>query len=327
MSVMKIAMIGEACKHKEELTKQCAAALEVMELPAEAAYSSEYDPQIAGSDVVITLKYRRTGGKGPGFRVLQVPGAGLDGIDRSSLPAGCVLCNVYEHQIPIAEYVMTAMLECELRFSEMRRRFDPPRWESLYYSRVPHGELHTKTLVMIGFGGIAREIARRAKAFGMRVTAVDKYAKDPDGLADLLAGDDEMDGMLREADYVVLACPLTPETAGIMNAERLSVMKKSAVLINVSRGPLVMEADLYAALREGRIGGAVLDVWWRYPKKRNDEVTPANFPFESLENVICTPHSCAWTRELMWRRYGVIAENIESLSNGKPLRNVVDHKN
>ncbi|WP_455964819.1 2-hydroxyacid dehydrogenase [Cloacibacillus porcorum] len=321
MSAMKISMIGEACKHKEELIKQCAAELEIRELPAEAAYSAEYDPQIAGSDVVITLKYRRPAGEGPDFRVLQVPGAGLDGIETNSLPAGALLCNVYEHQIPIAEYVMTAMLECELRFSEMRRRFDPRRWASLYYSRVPHGELYTKTLALIGFGGIAREIAKRARAFGMRITAVDKYAKDPDGLADLLTDNGGMDRVLKEADYLVLA-----ETEGMINAERLAVMKDSAVLINVSRGPLIVEADLYEALKEKRLGGAVLDVWWRYPRNRDDETSPADFPFESLDNVICTPHSSAWTRELMWRRYGVIAKNIENLSAGRPLRNSIDYK-
>ncbi len=324
---MKISMIGEACNHKEELIKQCAVDLEIKELPAEAAYSAEYDPQIAGSDFLITLKYRRAKGEGADFRVLQVPGAGLDGIDINSLPVGTLLCNVYEHQIPIAEYVMTAILESELHFSEMRRRFDPLHWASLYYSRVPHGELYTKTLALIGFGRIAREIAKRARAFGMRITAVDKYAEDPDGLADLLTDDEGMDRVLKEADYLVLACPLTAETAGIINAERLAVMKDSAVLINVSRGPMIIEADLYEALREKRLGGAVLDVWWHYPKNPNDDKTlPADFPFESLDNVICTLHSSAWTRELMWRRYGVIAKNIECLSAGKTLKNTINYK-
>lgn len=323
---MKIWLIGEAANHREELLAQMAVPASVGTLPASAAHTDEFDGEIASDDVVVSLRFRRDGGNVPVFRMLHVPGAGLDGIDRASLPAGCLLCNVYEHQIPIAEYALSAMLEWEIRMSEMRARFRAEEWRIAYTSRVPHGELHGKTLGLLGFGGIGRAIAQRAKAFGMRVLAVDKYpqnAATAENLADSLLPNEEVDRILAAADYVIVSCPLTDETCGWIDAEKLGTMKESAVIINISRGEIVEQKDLYDALLRRRIGGAVLDVWWHYPAGADDRVEPADYPFHELENVVCTPHSCAWTKELTWRRYGVIAQNVENLRDGRPLRNVV----
>lgn len=320
---MKIVMIGEAANHKDELSAQSKHRLEVVALPADAAFSSKYDDMISEDDVVVTLKFSRPQPHNLKFRLLHVPGAGLDGIDMSSLPQDAVLCNVYEHQIPIAEYVMLAMLEWEVRLSEMKKNFSFEKWSGEYLSRVPHGELFGKKLVLVGFGGIAREIARRARAFGMHIAAVDKYAEDKEELADILLKNDRIGEVLGDADFLVVTCPLTDETESMIDSGVFNAMKKEAVLINVSRGPIVSQKDLYEALTGGKIAGAVLDVWWRYPKTPDDKVAPADYPFDSMSNVICTPHSCAWTKELTWRRYGVIARNIDSLIEGKQLRNVV----
>lgn len=320
---MKVVMIGEAAKHKDELTTQSHNRLEVITLPAEAAFSSKYDDMISEDDVVITLKFSRPQPHKLKFRLLHVPGAGLDGIDFSSLPQEAAICNVYEHQIPIAEYVMLTMLEWEIRLAEMRKNFSYEKWSKEYFARVPHGELFGKKLVLVGFGGIAREIARRARAFGMHIAAIDKYACDKEGVADILLKNEDMDKALVDADFLVVTCPLTDETKSMINHDVFGAMKKDAVLINVSRGPIVVEKDLYEALSGGKIAGAVLDVWWRYPQTQDDNVAPADYPFDSMHNMICTPHSCAWTKELTWRRYGVIAHNIDNLIEGKPLKNVV----
>jgi len=95
------------------------------------------------------------------------------------------------------------------------------------------------------------------------------------------------------------------------------------VLVNVSRAEIVDEAALYAALRDARIGGAILDVWYRYPASEHDTAAPAGHPFWELPNAWCTPHSSAWTHQLPRRRYAVIAENVNRLVSGEPLRNVV----
>ena len=319
---MQIFMIGEAAAHKEELRKYLKSQEQVIiELPAEAAWSSGWDGDIKAEDVVITLNYRRSG-RGPKFRLLHVPGAGLDGIDVTSLPKECLLCNVYEHQIPIAEYVVHVLLEWQIDLIGMSA-FEPDKWSDIYERRKFHGELHGKTVGIVGYGGIGHEIAKRLNAFGVRVIGFDKYARDVNGLDQLC---EEIDTLVSESDFVVLACPLTEETRGILNGATISKMKPDAVLVNVSRGPLVDQKALYEALEQKKIGGAVLDVWWNYPRD-GKRPSPSDLPFERFSNVIRTPHSCAWTRELFTRRYRVIAENIDALlaGNDEKLKNIVHY--
>jgi phosphoglycerate dehydrogenase-like enzyme len=322
-SEMKIIMLGEAADHRDALAAQLPTDCEFVALPREAAQSPEHDGVIAPDDVLITLRLFRPPGQMPTFRLLHVPGAGLDGIELEKLPPSVTVCNVFEHEIPIAEYVLLAMLESEIRLTEMRRRFAAQSWSDAYRHRVQHGELYGRTLGLIGMGRISRAIAQRAQAFGMRTVGSDPSGAAVPGLFDAFVPPDELDRLLEQADYVVIACPLTASTRGMIDARRLGVMKPSAVLINISRAQVADQGDLFAALRDRVIAGAVLDVWYRYPSAADDEVEPADYPFHELPNVVCTPHSCAWTAELAVRRYRFIAQNILRLIAGEPLLNVV----
>jgi len=320
---MKIIMVGEAANHKDTLAAELPAGCEFIALPREASHSDEYDVAIGAEDVLITLRFSRPSGRVPAFRLLHVPGAGLDGIALDALPPSATVCNVFEHEIPIAEYVLLAMLESEIRLADMRRRFATQSWSEAYRHRVQHGEIHGKTLGLVGMGRIARAIAQRAKAFGMRTIATDPAGGIVPGLIDDFAPPGELDRLLGQSDFVVIACPLTETTRGMIGARQLARMKSSAVLINVSRAQIVDEGALFAALKDRTIGAAVLDVWYRYPASADDEVAPADHPFHELPNVVCTPHSCAWTANLAVRRYGFIAGNIRRLMAGEPLLNVV----
>ncbi len=319
---MKIIMIGEAANHRDKLAALLENAYEIVGLPREAAQSGDSDHLISPDDVIISLRFKRDG-KAPPFRLLHVPGAGLDGIDFASLPESCVVCNVFEHEIPIAEFVLLSMLEWQIRLGAMRRQFTRESWSDTYRNRVPHGELFGRTLGLIGFGRIGRAIAGRAKALGMRILAVDGMASDPQGIADRLMPAEQLPDMLGQADFVAIACPLTDETRGLINAGTLKAMRPSAVLINISRAEIADEADLYAALSGGTIAGAFLDVWYRYPVGASEQVAPSHFDFHALPNVYATPHSSAWTDALPYRRYGVIAQNIRLLAAGEPLLNLV----
>jgi phosphoglycerate dehydrogenase-like enzyme len=319
---MKIVMIGEAANHQEKLSASLAQPCDVVCLPPEAAGSSSFDAEINGADVVISLRYRREG-TAPRFALLHVPGAGLDGIDLASLPPGCTVCNVFEHEVPIAEFVLLAMLQWQIRLDEMRARFSPESWTEAYRHRVSHGELLGRTLGLIGFGRIGRAIAARAKAFGMRVLAMDPAAADSAGLAEAIMPPNQLERLLRESDFVAVTCPLTDSTRGLLNTHTLPHMKRSAVLINVSRAEIADEAALYEALEQGAIAGAFLDVWYAYPAGAGEAVRPSRFPFHRLPQVYATPHSCAWTTALPYRRYAVIAENIRRWAAGEPLVNLV----
>ncbi|GAA5159027.1 2-hydroxyacid dehydrogenase [Pseudonocardia eucalypti] len=317
---MKIVLVGEAANHEQRLRPLLDRPHKIVALPRDAAGSAEHDAVIESDDVVVTLRWTREAGSPP-FRLLHVPGAGLDGIDLPSLAAATMVANVFEHEVPIAEYVLARLLEWEIRACAMRAAFDPVRWPALYRDRVPHGEFGGRALGLVGYGRIGRAIAARAAAFGVAVTAVDDHAES-DSAATVLPTT-RLGQLLAGSDYLVLACPLTTETSGLIDAPALRAMPDHAVLVNIARAQIIEETALFAALRDGVIGGAILDVWYHYPASATDNAPPAAYPFWELPNVWCTPHSGAWTEQLPARRYAVIADNINRLAAGRPLRNVV----
>jgi len=312
---MKVFLVGDAVRQRHVLAPLLPG-VEIVDLPREAAQSTQWDAQIASDDVVVALRFRRPQGAPP-FALLHVPGAGLDGIDFAALQQGCRVCNVFEHEVPIAEYVLHAMLGWEIRPDTMR--FMAEGWGEAHRTRKPHGELCGKTLGIVGFGRIGRAIAQRAKAFGLTVIALNRTPEVALPLADRAVGRAGLADLLAASDYVVLACPLTDDTQGMIDAEALAAMKPDAVLINISRAEIADEQALYRALSEKRIAGAVLDVWYRYPADAGDHPAPSRFPFLDLPNVVATAHSSAWTTALAGRRYRLIAENIHRLAAGDPL--------
>lgn len=316
---MKVLLIGDAGRQKD-LLASLLPGMTIAPLPREAGGSTEFDGQIAPDDVVVSIRFKRPEGAPP-FALLHVPGAGLDGIDLDSLQPGCRVCNVFEHEIPIAEYVLHAMLGWEIRPAEMR--FTAAGWGEAHRNRKPHGELAGKTLGIIGFGRIGRAIAVRARAFGMRIATLDRSIGEHGKLVDERIPPAELHRLLGMSDYVAIACPLSEGTRGLIGAAELAAMRPDGVLINVSRAEIVDEAALYDALANGRIGGAILDVWYRYPAGAEDNPEPSAFPFLDLPNVVATPHSSAWTTALPGRRFRIIAENISRLAAGEPLLNQV----
>ncbi len=328
---MRVFLVGEAATHREDLLAGVPGALrnqlEILDLPREAAQDSAHDGLISPDDVVVSLRLSRGGAPLPAMRMLHVPGAGLDGIDMSALHPDTILCNVFEHEIPIAEFVLGSMLEWEIDFGAMRRSFTPETWPDIYRARIPHGEIHGKTVAILGYGRIGQAVAVRAAAFGMRVLGVDPVLAgqpDPAGVATEILPPYLLGDAAESADYLVLTCPLTETSRGSVNRRVLDALGPRGVLVNVSRAEIVAEDDLHAALVAGAIRGANLDVWYRYPTGAADRLPPANHDFHVLPNVRATPHSSAWTLELSQRRYALIAANIAALVAGEPLRNRID---
>jgi phosphoglycerate dehydrogenase-like enzyme len=256
---------------------------------------------------------------------LQISGAGYDQVALAALPAGCTLCNVFEHETGMAEYVMLGMLEWTIGLRAMDRRLRRGDWLGSFYKPDFHGELAGKTLGIVGYGHIGSEVARRARAFDMRVGAITRTPRRSD-LLDWAAPMAELDARLPECDFALLACPLNDETRGLIDRRRLALMKPSAVLINVARGDVADEGALYEALRDKTIAGAILDVWYVYPSAGNAEPLPGNRPFHELDNVIMSPHASGCTDKLLDRRWSVMAENLERFAAGQDLRNVVLRK-
>ena len=132
-----------------------------------------------------------------------------------------------------------------------------------------------------------------------------------------------LDTLLAQADFVLLALPLDGSTAGLIGDARIALMKSTAVIINVARGALIDERALYEACRDRRIGGAVIDTWYRYPAAGETRAAPSALPFHELDNVIMTPHGSGWTEGLLPRRCRLIAQNLDRVARGEPLQNIV----
>ena len=159
-----------------------------------------------------------------------------------------------------------------------------------------HGEAAGKTIGIVGFGRIGKAIAVRARAFGMRVLAVNRSGA-PAAEADRIERFGWLEWLLAESDYVVLACPLTDETRGMIGAAAFRSMKPSAMLINVARGPVVDEDALYEAMASRRIAAALLDAWYTYPTLAEPNPRPSRYDFDKLDNVRATPHMSGWTED------------------------------
>lgn len=279
---------------------------------------------LGDAEIVVSEAWRAGMPSAPHLKLLQLPVAGTDHVDRAALPPGVAVCNAYGHEIAMAEYAIMAMLAWSHRYFDIALAFREGSWcDSGVMNGPLHRELGGSTVGIVGLGQVGRETAIRAAALGCRVIGANRtIAGVPPGVANVFPLP-ELDGMLPLCDIVVLCVGLAPETRGLIDARRLALMKHDAFLINVGRGPVADEDALFVALRDCTIGGAALDVWWRYPTGNEPEIRPSRHPFHELPNVVMTPHCSAWTDGMARRRGADAARNIDRFIRGEKLLHVV----
>jgi phosphoglycerate dehydrogenase-like enzyme len=239
--------------------------------------------QLGDVDVLVSLAFSRAMAEAAHrLKLVQVPGAGLDRIDRAALPPRTLLANAYGHETGIAEYVIGAMLFLSRSLGRLDAKLRQGVWDSQWAVGTPAPplwpELAGKTLGILGYGRIGQAVARRARAFDMAVCAIRRAA--PPSQDDLVSvgGPEALDDVLRRADYLAVTLSLSEDTRGLIGERELRLMKRSALLINVARGEIVDQAALYRALAENAIAGAALDVWYSYPSDSNPTL-PGDYPF------------------------------------------------
>jgi phosphoglycerate dehydrogenase-like enzyme len=246
----------------------------------------------------------------PALRLIQKIGVGVNTIDLAAARArGIAVCNMPgTNSAAVAEHALGLMLAVLRRITT----FDALTRAGQGWSRAPSledrlGELGGRTVGLVGYGAGARALAPALTALGARLLYTARSPK-----ADALGAFRELDALLAEADVVSLHLPLTDETRGLIDRERLSRMRPGAVLINTARGGLVDEPALLDALASGRLAGAGLDVFAEEP------VDPAH-PLLARDDVVLTPHVAWLTQETLERSLDVAVENCRRLAAGAPL--------
>lgn len=287
-------------------------------------------------DVLISMTWGRSvwGGKNkiavpsaPNLKLLQLPGSGTDGVNFSLLPKNCKVCNVYEHEIPISEYVISNILNFETGIFQKINTFKKNNWkDSLLFSTNGHGELHTKKIGILGLGRIGKEIAKKVNVFGVNIIAISRDTKKKIKNISKTIHYSQIQNVLPDLDYLIISCDLNKTTLNIISEKNISLLKKSAVIVNIARGPIINEKALYYALEKKKIGGAIIDTWYRYPSKLyKKKFKPAHYNFSKFKNIIMTPHLSCLSSKMLERRMQVIRSNIIALSKGTKLKNLINY--
>ena len=252
----------------------------------------------------------------PNIKWIQASSAGMD---RHMYPAiresDVILTNAAGlYATHVADQAFALLLGLARGIHQTVRNQDQHKWGGL---GTPMIEIDGFKMGIVGLGGIGMEMVKRAKGFDMHVIAVDAYRTEKPDNVDELMPMDKLKDLMSRVDVVMIACPLTEETHGLINADNLSVMQPSAYFINVARGPIVKEDDLIQILKDGKIAGAGLDV---------TEVEPLdpNSPLWDFPNVIISPHSAGGSQHRMNRITSFFLDNLERYLNGEELKNIVN---
>ena len=323
---MKVVLLGRmGCVAPHLLRAGLECECELVTHP-DVAQAGQHPEIFADADVIvggpITPEIAASAGR---LKLFHAGQAGMDRLGIELLGPGVTVCRTFNHEVSIAEYVMMAMLMLRRHPQEQDRELRQGTWNASWIwgefpaLRVLQGE----TVLILGLGHIAAEIVRRAGVFGMRVVGVSRQPR-PHAGVDRVVGYDTWREEISQADFLIPCCPLTQDTEGLIGKAELALAKPGACLINIARGGIVDETALYEALRDGRLGGAAIDVWYRYPKTRAEKCHPSRLPFHELQNVIMTPHVSGWTEQTAAGRMRDIAANINRLACGQPLQNVVE---
>jgi len=220
---------------------------------------------------------------------------------------------------PMAEHTMGMILALARNFPDTVRFQDAAKWaqQDLWDKPQHLSEVNGRLLLIVGYGSIGRELAKRAQAFGMRIWGVTRSGKGDTTYAERIQPASELHQALPHADYIVIAAPDTPETKHLIGAEQIARMKRGARLINIGRGSLLDEAALMAALQSGQLSGAALDV-------TTPEPLPSDSALWKAPNLFITPHTSGVSDRLWQRETELLLRLLDEWFAGKELSNRVD---
>lgn len=260
------------------------------------------------------------------LKLIQVPYAGVDPIPFNVVKERNILVsNAHENALTVAEHGFSLLLALSKSLVVHDKDLRKSIWHG-WMANEPNFEIYGKTIGIIGLGAIGREMAKRAKAFGMKVIGTKKdIKKDIDKFKDFvdeIYPMENIDEVIKKSLFIFISVPLTKDTENLIGEKELNLMKDK-YLINISRGRVINEEVLYNALKKGILKGAAIDVWYIYPKP-GEKAYPSKYPFHELDNIIMTPHSAGFTVESIQRNWLFTFRNILKFAKGEKIENIVD---
>jgi len=262
----------------------------------------------------------------PNLHALIIPWAGLPEVTRDLMRdfPHIAVYNLHHNAAPVAEMVLTLMLAAAKLVAPTDRALRAHDWTPRYHRPNPTILLEGKTALILGYGAIGQRAADLCRALGMKVVAIRRRVVTPS--PDEIYPPDALHSLLPQANVLIICLPQTPETTGMIGKRELALLPPGAVLVNVGRGPIVDEAALYHALREGTLHSAGLDVWYNYPadEAARSHTPPSAYPFHELDNVVMSPHRAGGADETEMLRMMHLAALFNAAARGDEMPNRVD---
>ncbi len=264
--------------------------------------------------------------KFPNLKLVHVPFAGIDILNLDIVREKNIpVSNSHTNAKAVAEFAVSLYFslvkEIPLLDKYMRKGIWKGRWE-----KTTLDDIYGRTITILGFGAIGKEIAHMLRPFGVKLYAVKRNIKPEDKLSFLedIGNTKRIIEFLEKSDSLIISLPLTKETENIIGEKELNALGRG-YLVNISRGKIINEAILFKYLQDNKLKGVALDVWWKYPKRENPETYPSQFPFWELENVIMTPHTAGVTPNFLSKAKEETVRIIKKIATGElPNENLVN---
>ncbi len=262
------------------------------------------------------------------LKLIQIPFAGVDKLDFSLYKnyPDIFICNIHANKNAVTEHTFALILALAKNIVINDRDLRLGRWHG-FSTKEPTIRLQGKSLGIVGLGSIGWEIAKIGHALGMKVFALKRKIEEKDlkkkDILEFLGEKKDLEKVIKESDFIVVAVPLTKETSGLIGEKELKLMK-GKYLINISRGVVIDEEALFKSLKEGNITGAAIDTWYQYPSLEQKEMLPSKYDYQKLNNVVISPHTAGYTDGALEENIKSVFENIVKIYYGEEPENQID---
>lgn len=262
------------------------------------------------------------------LKLFQIPFAGVDKLDFNLYKrfSDIYVCNIHANKTAVSEHAFALILALAKNVVNYDRDLRLGKWHG-FSTKEPTIQLQGKSLGIIGLGSIGWEIAKIAKSFGMKIYALKNKIGEKDlektEILEFLGEEKDLHNVIKKADFILVAVPLTSRTKGLIGEKELKLMK-GKYLINIARGAIIDEEALFKALEKRHLAGAAIDTWYQYPSSKQREIPPSKYDFHRLDNVIMSPHTAGYTDKALEENIKSVFDNIVRIYYGEEPENRID---